>query len=273
MRVGRGALGRVPARVRLSHPRLPSTAVDARTLRAGTGVQTDMASHHNHRNRLWHLQRVKLFESLSDAERRIVHDASQLIDARRRQRLYMPGDPSNQLFVLRSGIIKLSVINPQEREIILGFLHPGDMFGELAVVDDDPRDHIAEAYEDAVVYGIDRDVFRRLMHESRALSHEITKLLGIRLRTYRTRVEELLFKSAHARVAHTLLDLAGQHGVPDAEGVVIPLRLSQRDIANLVGLTRETVNFILEDLRRRNLIETQGRSIRVRAPEVLHAVR
>ena len=55
--------------------------------------------------------------------------------------------------------------------------------------------------------------------------------------------------------------------------MVIPLRLSQRDIANLVGLTRETVNFILKDFRQRNLIETRGRSIRVRAPEVLHAVR
>ena len=60
----------------------------------------------------------------------------------------------------------------------------------------------------------------------------------------------------------------------DADGVVIPLRLSQRDIANFVGLTRETVNFILKDLRERNLIETQGRSIRLKNPAVLqHAVR
>lgn len=58
----------------------------------------------------------------------------------------------------------------------------------------------------------------------------------------------------------------------DADGVVIRLRLSQRDIANLVGLTRETVNFILKDLRQRNLIETQGRSIRVRSPELLHVL-
>jgi CRP/FNR family transcriptional regulator, cyclic AMP receptor protein len=99
------------------------------------------------------------------------------------------------------------------------------------------------------------------------------RLLVTRQRAYRTRVEELLYKSAHARVAHTLLDLAGQHGIQDAEGVVIPLRLSQRDIANLVGLTRETVNFILKDLRERNLIETEGRSIRVRSPEVVQAVR
>ena len=111
------------------------------------------------------------------------------------------------------------------------------------------------------------------MEESSQLACELTRLMGRRLQAYRNRVEELLYKGAHARVAHTLLDLAQHHGVPDAQGIVIPLRLSQRDIANLVGLTRETVNFILKDLRQRELIETQGHSIRVRAPEVLRALR
>ena len=66
--------------------------------------------------------------------------------------------------------------------------------------------------------------------------------------------------------------LAAQHGVGDAEDVVIPLRLSQRDIANLVGLTRETVNSGLKDFRQRGLIETDRRSIRVKEPEGLQAV-
>ena len=74
-------------------------------------------------------------------------------------------------------------------------------------------------------------------------------------------------------MAHTPLDLAEHHGVRDADGVVIPLRLSQQHIANLVGLTRETVNFILKDLRQRKLIENQGRIIRVQAPEMLLAQR
>ena len=183
------------------------------------------------------------------------------------------GTLANQLFLLKSGIVKLAVVSPEGREIILGFLHPGDVFGELAVVDDRPRDHNAEAHEDAAVIAISREALQPLIAESPRLATEVLKLLGARQRAYRARVEKLLYKSAHARVAYTLLDLAGQHGVQDAEGVIIPLRLSQRDIANLVGLTRETVNFILKDLRQRNLIETQGRSIRVRAPKVLHALR
>ena len=237
----------------------------------------DVASARNgldngHQNRLSFLGQVKLFQTLSESERRVVRDASRMVSFRRRRRIYMPGDPGDRLFVLKSGTVKLNVVSPEGREIILSFLHPGDVFGELAVIDTRPRDHIAEAYEDIVACSIRSDVLQRMTQESPRLSVEMMRLLGIRQRSYRTRVEELLYKSAHARVAHTLLSLAGHHGVEDADGVFIRLRLSQRDIANLVGLTRETVNFILKDLRQRNLIETQGRSIRVRSPELLHVL-
>ena len=158
--------------------------------------------------------------------------------------------------------------SPEGREAILGFQHPGDLFGELAVIDDGPHDHLAEAYEDCTIWIIARTDFLSLMREFPALGQEVITLLGLRVRMYRTRVREILHQSAHSRVASTLLHLA------DRNGVVIPLRLSQRDIVNLVGLTRETVNFILKDLRERNLIETQGRSIRLKNPAVLqHAIR
>ncbi|MDP7479487.1 MAG: Crp/Fnr family transcriptional regulator [Vicinamibacterales bacterium] len=169
--------------------------------------------------------------------------------------------------------MKIAAVGPDGREIILAFLYPGDVFGELAVVDDHPRDHLAEAYEDAVVCAIDRALFLRIMRECSELGYQVTKLMGFRLRTFRNRVEELLYKSAHARVAHTLLDLAEQHSISDAQGVVIPLRLSQRDIANLVGLTRETVNFVLKDFRQQQLIETDRRRIRVKDRDGLSGIR
>ena len=226
-----------------------------------------------HRATPWNRQPVKLFESLTNSERRTMSGASRLIELRRRQQLYVPGDGCYELFVLKTGVVKLSVATPEGREIILSFLRPGDMFGELAIVADGPHDHTAEAHEDTVLWAVRGDVIRKLMRESSQLACELTKLMGRRLQAYRNRVEELLYKGAQARVAHTLLDLAGHHGVPDAQGIVIPLRLSQRDIANLVGLTRETVNFILKDMRQRELIEKQGHSIRLRVPEALRALR
>ena len=116
------------------------------------------------------------------------------------------------------------------------------------MIDDGPHDHLAEAYEDCTIWIIPRTDFLSLMREFPALGQEVITLLGLRVRMYRTRVRETLHQSAHSRVASTLL--------------------------HLVGLTRETVNFILKDLRERNRIETQGRSIRLKNPAVLqHAVR
>jgi len=133
----------------------------------------------------------------------------------------MPGDPGDRLFILKSGLVKLNIISLEGRELILSFLHPGNIFGELAIATPEPRDHIAEAYEDATVNAVVSNVLQGLVQRSPHLAYEVTKLLGRRVQAYRARVEELLYKSAQARVAHTLLDLAGHHGVHDAEGVVI----------------------------------------------------
>lgn len=156
--------------------------------------------------------------------------------------------------------------------MILALLYPGDIFGELAVVDDAPRDHLAEAYDDCVICAMSRDAVMRLIRQSPAIGFQITKLIGLRLRTLRSRVEELLCKSAHARVAHALLELASRHGVADADGILISLRLSQADLGRLVGLSRETVNAILQEWREQRLIQVDRRSIRLRDPDRLRQV-
>jgi CRP-like cAMP-binding protein len=112
-----------------------------------------------------------------------------------------------------------------------------------------------------------------MIQEAPAFGWHVTKLVGRRLRTLRTRVEELLGKSAPARLAHAILQLAQQHGIQDGGGVLIPLRLSQGDLGKLVGLTRETVNSILQAWGDQGVVEMDRRSIRVRDPERLRRVR
>jgi CRP-like cAMP-binding protein len=112
----------------------------------------------------------------------------------------------------------------------------------------------------------------RLVRETPEIGFQITKLIGLRLRTFRSRVEELLCKSAPARLAHALLELAERHGVADTDGVLISLRLSQGDLGRLVGLSRETVNAILQEWREQSLLEMDRRSLRLRDPERLKAI-
>jgi CRP/FNR family transcriptional regulator, cyclic AMP receptor protein len=223
-------------------------------------------------NKLWHFERFPMISALSDAQRRQLAKMTRMLEVKRGTRVYLPGDPSDEIFLLKSGVIKISAKTPDNREVILAFLHAGDIFGELAVVDDAPRDHGAEAYDDCVICAMSRDAIRRVIRETPEIGFQITKLIGLRLRTFRSRIEELLCKSAHARLAHALLDLAERHGVPDRDGVLISLRLSQGDLGRLVGLSRETVNAILQDWREQELLEMDRRSVRLRNPDRLRKI-
>jgi CRP-like cAMP-binding protein len=193
-------------------------------------------------------------------------------DVRRGERIYEPGNSSESVFLVKTGVIKTASVGPNNREILVSFRHPGDLFGELAVLDDSPRDHVAKAHEDSRICALNRDVIRRLASESPEVAFRVLTMFGRRIRQFGARIEQLSYKSAAARVARALLDLAEEHSVEDDRGIVIAFKLSQRDLANLVGLTRETVNLVLHDFQRRGLVEADRRTIRLLDDEKLRVV-
>src|SRR5918995_5219346 len=222
--------------------------------------------------KLWYFERFQMISALNPAQRMQLEKLTRMLEVKRGTRIYLPGDPSDQIFLLKSGVIKISMTSADNREVILALLHSGDIFGELAVVEDAPRDHVAEAYDDCVICAMSRDTMIRVIQETPEIGFQITKLIGLRLKTFRSRVEELLCKSAHARLAHALLELAERHGVTDRDGVLISLRLSQTDLGRLVGLRRETINGILQEWREQRLVEAERRTIRLRDPERLRQI-
>jgi CRP-like cAMP-binding protein len=167
------------------------------------------------------------------------------------------------MFLIKTGVIKVAAIGPSGREVLLAFRHPGDVFGELALLDDSPRDHLAKAHEDSLICALNRDVILRLARESPDVAFRILTIMGRRVRQFRGRIEQLSYKSATARISRALVDLAAEHGVQDSRGTVIAFKLSQRDLANLVGLTRETVNVVLHELQKRGMVEADRRLIRL----------
>ncbi len=227
-----------------------------------------MAAH----SKVWYLQRFRLLDAMTVPQKQMVERMTRMLEVKRGQRIYLLGDPSDQIFLLKAGVVRISTVGSDQQETILAFLYPGDIFGELAIVDDSPRDHIATAHEDVVLCALSRDLLLKMAQDTPALGYQITKVMGLRLRRFRTRIEELLCKSAQARIAHTLLDLAADYGVPDDNGVLVPLRLNQADLGNLVGLARETVNVVLQDFKQRGLVDAGRSSIRIMDPRRLRAV-
>src|SRR5262249_3788576 len=106
-----------------------------------------MAAH----SKLWYLQRFRFLDAMSPAQMQTVQKITRMLELKRGQRIYMEGDPSDQLFLLKVGVVKISTVAVDQQETILAFLYPGDIFGELAIVDDLPRDHIATAHEDVIL--------------------------------------------------------------------------------------------------------------------------
>jgi CRP/FNR family transcriptional regulator, cyclic AMP receptor protein len=220
--------------------------------------------------KLWYFERFGLLQGLSTAQRQEIERKTRMITARRGESIFLPGDHSNEVFIVKSGSVKILGQSPEGGEVISALLGPGDVFGELAIVDPGPQGHRAQAADDTLLCAIPRELLVRLIHEAPAFGFKVTKLIGLRLKTLRTRVDELLGKSASSRLAHALRELGREHGVRDDQGVLIPLRLSQGDLGKLVGLTRETVNGIVHGWREQGLIEMDRRSIRLRDPDRLH---
>ena len=209
---------------------------------------------------------------MTASQKKTLGKMTRMLEVNRGQRIYTQRDPSDEIFLLKAGVVKISTVGSDQQETILALLYPGDIFGELSIVDDTPRDHIATAHEDTVLCALSRDLLVRMIRETPALGYAITKLMGLRLRRFRTRIEALLCKDAHARIALTLLDLAADYGIQDNQGILVPLRLNQGDLGNLVGLARETVNTVLHDFKQQGLVEAHRDNIRIIDPARLRAI-
>jgi CRP-like cAMP-binding protein len=224
-------------------------------------------------SKTWYLQKFKLLDALDEPQQRLLTETTRMQEVTRGQRIYQPGDAARSVFLVKAGVIRVAAVGRDNREVLLSFRYPGDVFGELALLDDAPRDHLAKAHEDSLICSLNRDVMRQLARESPEAGFRMLTMLGRRIRQFGARIEQLSYRTAAARVARALIDLADEHGVQDTRGTVIAFKISQRDLANLVGMTRETVNAVLHDFERRGLAEADRRMIRLLDIENLRLIR
>lgn len=209
----------------------------------------------------WFIRQNPLLGDLPEREMELLEQVTENHEFRRRSPIWEPGSPANTVFLVRSGIVKLYKTSDEGRELTLQFFTKDNLFGELVVVSEVPHDTCAEAYEDTQLLGIAKDDFLRVLMRNPGLAMKVMRLVGDRRRQLEHRVENLLFRSAHARLAALFLELAGSFGVRDSRGVIVNLKLTHREIASLIGATRETVSFAILDLRRDSLILTEGKRV------------
>ena len=225
------------------------------------------------KTKAWFIRQTPILSDLTERDLSLVEQVGETVDLRRKSIIWEPGDLTTSIYVVRSGIVKLSKSNDEGRELTLGFFTRDQLLGELGVVSEAPHDTTAEAYEDVQLFRLPKNDFVRVMMRHPPLAMRMIRLVGERRQRLENRVESLLFKSAHARLAALFIDLSQDFGVRDSRGTIVNLKLTHKEIANLIGATRETVSFAILDLRRDGHIITEGKRVIIVDDDKLRHVR
>jgi CRP/FNR family transcriptional regulator, cyclic AMP receptor protein len=205
------------------------------------------------------LRRVALFQGLGLAQlaqlRRLLHDAnlpagSHFITAEQ---------PGEVVYVLIEGTVKIYVNQPDGREVILAFLGPGDTVGEMSLIDSSGRSANVVTTEPSHLLWMDRATFQSCLQRMSPLSYNLVRLLSHRLRFANEQILALCTLDVPGRLARQILALADRYGSAEAAGeVAIPLRLTQSDLGEIVGASRERVNQVMMDLRQRGFVSVDA---------------
>lgn len=210
--------------------------------------------------KLWYLTNHKFLGGLPKQQMDEIERMTEMVTAPRYRQIYLQGDAPDTVYLLKKGSVRISRLSESGKQVILSILGPGDLFGELALMGEE-RNEIAEAMEETYLCIVRRSDFEQLMMKNPSLALKVTKLMGLRLQQIQNRVEDIVFRDSAGRIAQLLLNLDSEHGTPHPRGRVIGLKLSQQDIANLTGLTRQTASETLNGWKTDGLIATEGRQL------------
>jgi CRP-like cAMP-binding protein len=197
----------------------------------------------------WHIRNCSLFQKLKADELQKLEEQSRFKQFTKGCAIYLPMDYGESAFLLAGGRIRICTTTPDGKQAIQGFIEPGELFGELALVEPGVREERAEAVVDSCVYLLPGKTFQELMESSTTLSLGVSKLIGLRRKRVERRLRSLLFHSNRDRLGHLLIDLLEQYGQQTSEGIILGIKLSHQDLSAIIGATRETVTNVLGEFQ------------------------
>jgi CRP/FNR family cyclic AMP-dependent transcriptional regulator len=207
---------------------------------------------------------VALFGGLTDDERAALLARLRPRRYRKGATVFLFGELGRDLYIIESGSVRIYVATADGKELTLAILGPGEFFGELALLDGEPRSSDAIIMEDSQLQLLERDEFVHFMDDHPSVAHRVIEVLSRRLRNNNELVQDAAFFDVAARLARVILRLAESVGQPDGnEGITISKRLTQHDLAGMIGASRESVNKWLAFFARQGLVAHRGGLIRV----------
>jgi CRP/FNR family cyclic AMP-dependent transcriptional regulator len=191
---------------------------------------------------------------------------------RARQVVYLPGDRATSVHFIAGGRVKVSKVTRDGKELTLAYRTGGEFFGETCLLDGGPREEMVESMETTTTVEAERGVFDGLLANHAELAYPFARALIGRWRTLQTKVEQLVFKDVGSKLAELLLRLGSEHGIEHRRGMVLGIKITHQEMANLIGSTRETVSLTLSQFKRKGYIHTEGRRVILADREALRSL-
>ena len=212
------------------------------------------------------LESIPFFNVLDKEEMGILSIQMEYCTAPKYTNIYSEGDPADYFYILSEGSVKIGAHHEDGREIIKQVLHPRMVFGELALIQQrTPHHNFATSLASMTTYyKIAVDSFRQIMDKNPQLTMSVVSMIGYKLLQTENQLESLIFKDARGRIIDFILENAQQCGRRVGLETLLKHSLTQQDIANYTGTSRQTVTAVLNDLRKANKIYFTRNSILIR---------
>ena len=215
------------------------------------------------------LRNVSLFSSLDERELDRLIQATTTRRLASKEVLFRKGDPGNQLFGVLTGSLKVTGVGTDGKDVVFRLMRPGEVVGEIALLDGEPRSATVAAVEATSLVTLHRRDFVPFLEQHPRAAIRLAAVMAERVRRLSERAEDRQTMSLPARLAKRLLALAAEHGVRPVVGGPVEIRLSQQDLADLVGTTRESVNKQLRIWEDGGIVSlVRGRTV-LRQPKLL----
>jgi len=207
------------------------------------------------------LARAEMFQGVEPSAVSALTKQLQPVDFPRGHTVFAEGEPGDRLYIVISGKVKIGRRSPDDRENLLTIMGPSDMFGELSIFDPGPRTSSATTITEVRAVSMDRDALRAWIADRPEIAEKLLRVLARRLRRTNNNLADLIFTDVPGRVAKQLLQLAQRFGTQESDALRVTHDLTQEEIAQLVGASRETVNKALADFAHRGWIRLEGKSV------------
>ena len=215
---------------------------------------------------IWIFEDVNLFGLLCPHKFKAYKSTHDFNAYKKSDYIYFEADTANKIYLIENGKVKIGYYNEDGQEVVKSILGRGELFGEKAILGENIRDEFAQSIDNNTsICPVDVNTMHELMRDNKTFSFKVYKFIGFKLKRLERRLQLLLFKDARTRLLEFLEELCSEYGYNcnKTGNNIVKHPYTQKDMASLIGVSRSTLNILLNDLKEDKIIEFNRKEIKI----------